>query len=141
MHPENPRDELLSIQALRGVAVLAVVLMHVAQYSLQRLGLSVVPLFDVGAAGVDLFFVISGFVIVYASERLFGRPGSTRIFLLRRLIRIVPIYWIATTLALAYLLAQYHNVAAATGGSSWSYLLASYLFWPAMRRRHRYAAA
>ena len=51
----------------------------------------------VGAAGVDLFFVISGFVMVYASEAIFAQPGASRYFLARRLARIVPLYW-ATTL-------------------------------------------
>jgi exopolysaccharide production protein ExoZ len=44
-------------------------------------------------AGVDLFFVISGFVIVYASVRLFGASGGMLEFMRRRLIRIVPLYW------------------------------------------------
>jgi peptidoglycan/LPS O-acetylase OafA/YrhL len=51
---------------------------------------------DGGANGVDLFFVISGFIIAYV-----GAQDSDR-FLLRRLVRIVPIYW-TSTLAL-YLL-------------------------------------
>jgi exopolysaccharide production protein ExoZ len=47
--------------------------------------------------GVDIFFVISGFIMVYTSVDLFGRPGAWRIFLTRRLTRIVPLYWLLTT--------------------------------------------
>ena len=58
-------------------------------------------------AGVDLFFVISGFIMVYASQRLFGRRGAWREFLRRRLTRIAPVYWLWTTLYLAILLAAH----------------------------------
>ena len=57
-------------------------------------------------AGVDVFFVISGFIMVHASAPLFGTaPGGGRIFLARRIARIVPIYWAVTTLYLAIALA------------------------------------
>lgn len=58
------------------------------------------PLLPWGA-GVDIFFVISGFIMVHASERLFGAEGGSRAFLARRVARIVPLYWGATTLFLA----------------------------------------
>jgi exopolysaccharide production protein ExoZ len=51
-----------------------------------------------GQFGVDLFFVISGFVMVYSSERLFGQPGAPMTFFARRLTRIVPLYWAATAI-------------------------------------------
>lgn len=58
-------------------------------------------------AGVDLFFVISGFIMVYASRRLFGRPGAWSEFLRRRITRVAPLYWACTTLYLAILLAAH----------------------------------
>ena len=68
---------LLSIQAMRGIAVLAVILVHIQLYFSAQLGMpDFIPYFNIGAASVDLFFVISGFIMVYASERLFGRPGA-----------------------------------------------------------------
>ena len=54
-----------------------------------------------GTFGVDIFFVISGFVMYATTE---GQPkGRTtaRVFLWRRLIRIVPLYWLYTTLKIA----------------------------------------
>ena len=54
------------------------------------------PRFWWGQAGVDLFFVVSGFIMVYVSRDVFGKPGAAIDFLQRRIIRIVPLYWIAT---------------------------------------------
>lgn len=125
---------LLSIQVLRAFAVIGVVLMHVCLYLADRLQVpGVLPRFEVGAAGVDLFFIISGVVLVHASARLFGSTDGARVFLLRRVARIVPMYWLATSVILAYLLAQYGSIAAATNGASWDYVAASYLFIPAVR--------
>src|SRR5205085_10567493 len=79
-------------------------------------------------AGVDLFFVISGFIMVYASERLFGAPEGGRLFLGRRIARIVPLYWAFCTLYLVWV-----ACAAATSGKSLPSLpsvLASYAFLP-----------
>jgi peptidoglycan/LPS O-acetylase OafA/YrhL len=63
----------------------------------------VYPSFTACAAGVDIFFAISGFVIVISSERLLGADGAPLVFLRKRLIRIVPIYWLTTMLALSTL--------------------------------------
>ena len=57
------------------------------------------PLYPL-AAGVDLFFVISGFIMVYSSEDMFGRSGAPRTFLLRRIARIVPLYWVLSAAAI-----------------------------------------
>lgn len=99
---------LLSIQILRGVAALGVLTHHTFVETTIRLGGEAVwNNAVVGAAGVDLFFVISGFVMVYASEPLFGRPHAARIFILRRLARIVPLYWAVTGVILGYIVVRY----------------------------------
>lgn len=79
-------------------------------------------------AGVDIFFVVSGFIMVHASASLFDRPGASALFLKRRLVRIVPLYWAATTLFLLVALAlpATLNSAAPSAGQ----IAASYLFWP-----------
>ncbi len=93
-----------SIQILRAVAALAVVALHVGHEGATRLGpRNPLPDFSVGAAGVDLFFVISGFIMVYASDTLFARAGAPATFFTRRLARIVPLYWAATAAAVACL--------------------------------------
>lgn len=60
-------------------------------------------LFDIAGAGVDVFFVISGFIMVYASRDLFGNSKGWLKFLRRRIARIVPLYWLMTTLFLVVL--------------------------------------
>ena len=77
--------------------------------------------------GVDLFFAISGFIMIYASERLFARKGAGRTFLLRRIGRVAPLYWISTTAVLCLLLLGSKGAA---GLPSFSYILSSYLFIP-----------
>lgn len=131
--PPGGSDVLLSIQALRGIAVMAVILIHIQLYFSNKLRMpDFLPQFNIGAASVDVFFVISGFIMVYASERLFGQPGGMRIYFLRRIARIVPMYWAATTILAIYVVVQYGSLAGA-GGAEWDYLVASYLFWPYVR--------
>lgn len=94
-----PNSELpgtiISIQVLRFVAAFMVVLFH-AHVALvgklpNHIAGQVDHAFEVGASGVHIFFVISGFVMVYTSIR--SRLNSIG-FLKRRLIRIYPIYWV-----------------------------------------------
>jgi exopolysaccharide production protein ExoZ len=119
---------LLSIQVLRAVAALAVTIAH-TQYEMRvHYEVFSMPTFGTGAAGVDLFFVISGFVMVYASEGLFGSCRSSQVFFLRRIIRIVPVYWLITTILLAFILWKYRDLANA--GMSWASVITSYLFIP-----------
>ncbi|MDQ0391126.1 acyltransferase family protein [Labrys monachus] len=85
------KGKIDAIQALRGVAALMVV----ARHSWES--------FNIGGAGVDLFFVISGFTMVYASKPMFGSGRSIFPFIERRLIRIYPVYWAATALIILLL--------------------------------------
>ncbi len=68
-----------SIQLLRAIAAIAVVTQHIP-----------IPVFGDGLWGVDLFFVISGFIMCHATAR------SGRHFFLKRIIRIIPLYWLGT---------------------------------------------
>ena len=64
---------VLWVHLLRAAAALAVMIAHAHQSALE-IGIGdYVPDFPIGAAGVDLFFVISGFVMVVASADLFGQ--------------------------------------------------------------------
>lgn len=127
--------QITSIQALRAIAALLVVFGHAAHETEAigpRVGLNAIdPTFLHWGIGVDIFFVISGFIMVHTSADLFGRPGAWRVFLARRIVRIVPLYWLLTSaLLLAGLVApRLLNVPA----GDWQHVLASYLFIPSLR--------
>ncbi len=110
---EALRGQLCSLQFLRFIAAALVVVSHV------RTDYGLIP---IGGIGVDVFFIISGFIIYYVTQT------PQQHFLLRRVIRIVPLYWSAT-LALA-------AVAWAAPGAlnsltlEWPRLVASLLFIP-----------
>jgi len=57
-------------------------------------------LFQFGHAGVDLFFVISGFIILYVHYDDIGHPKRLGRYVGRRLTRILPTYWVALTLTI-----------------------------------------
>jgi exopolysaccharide production protein ExoZ len=88
----TPR-RLATIQVLRGLAALMVVFHHVQD---QSEGFRQIVSTQAGQAGVDLFFVISGFVMVYVTHDREQSPGQ---FLAMRAARIVPVYWFFTLAA------------------------------------------
>ncbi len=130
-----PSKRNLNIQVLRALAAFLVVIghsVHETELMSARLGLPPAPFSAVNwGFGVDIFFVISGFIMVYTSVDLFGRPGAWRIFLTRRLTRIVPLYWFLTTALLigALVAPQLLNVPI----GDWQHVVASYLFIPSLR--------
>lgn len=78
---------------MRALAVLLVVAFHSSIRIPDAFGPAVLSFLRVGGAGVDLFFVISGFIMWTISD---GRPTGPGEFILRRISRIVPMYWLAT---------------------------------------------
>ena len=64
-------------------------------------------LFNAGAAGVDIFFIISGFIMVFVTRKSAGGFTSLKTFLVKRILRIWPLYIIGT-LAYAMLIARYN---------------------------------
>ena len=88
---------LTSIQAARGGAALAVVLCHAGT----ELGAPFGGALRAGHAGVDFFFVLSGFIIATVHRDDVGLPSSIASYSRKRLVRIYPVYWIATSFALA----------------------------------------
>ena len=88
------------IQALRFFAAFLVVLNHSTFYTSERL-LPGTGFWHQGATGVNIFFVISGFVMVVSTTTLRNYADGWKTFILHRFIRIVPLYWVATTLKLS----------------------------------------
>lgn len=116
------------LQVLRITAAFMVLFMHSMFFASERLK----PGFHIwgpGATGVDIFFVLSGFVMVYSSTKLFGTPGGWKTFAQRRIIRIMPMYWLATSVKVVAMLLTTGLILHARGNAP--YILASYLFIPA----------
>jgi len=107
---------ICNLQLLRIIAALSVVYLHI----LSSAGFNLPHGF--GSFGVDVFFVISGFTISYAQK-----AGPVKFFL-RRVIRIVPFYWMATigTFLVAYIFP--HLVQ--SNDANWRNLLCSLCFIP-----------
>ena len=128
---------LVQIQILRAVAAVMVVWHH-ARHEVGLMAGGGAGL-DPGTllpwwGGVDLFFVISGFVIVHASTQLFGVPGGRARFLAHRVARVVPLYWLVSLVFLALALARPDRLGdAAALVREPGAILASFLFWPAAR--------
>ena len=81
-----------NIQALRFFAAFLVLVMHAALYASERLDPSYTSfIWDAGSTGVDIFFIISGFVITISSRRLLHADDGWRTFALRRILRVVPL--------------------------------------------------
>jgi len=95
-------QKFLGIQALRIVAATLVVVTHSTFYCSERLAKGF-PVWEVGTRGVDIFFVISGFVMILSSQSLLPLAHGWKIFAEKRITRIVPLYWLVTTLKVALL--------------------------------------
>ncbi len=95
-------DHLIGIQILRGFAASAVALHHSLEMSNGVPGrFSADWLTTAGAAGVDVFFVISGFIMLHVSFPTDGRSLPPGAFLIRRALRIYPFYWLCSLAMLA----------------------------------------
>ena len=90
------RARLDSLQVCRGCAALLVGLHHAGTFANGHPGGPFLGgAMDWGAAGVDFFFVLSGFIIFFVHRRDLGCPASLGAFAVKRLVRIYPIYWVA----------------------------------------------
>jgi exopolysaccharide production protein ExoZ len=90
-------SRLLGLQLLRGIAANLVVLQHLWEFELKYVGTRLPTVVRYGDLGVDIFFVLSGFVMVAIA----GRGVGPLNFLWRRLVRIYPTYWLATGIMIA----------------------------------------
>ena len=114
--------QILSIQYLRAFAALSIVFHHARE---QFPGFKAVFPSDIGSAGVDVFFVISGFIMVLITE---SGDRSAPKFVWNRIIRIVPLYWfysIITVLLYAVASGLFRG-----NGLTFSHVILSLLFIP-----------
>jgi peptidoglycan/LPS O-acetylase OafA/YrhL len=117
-----------SIQWLRGIAALAVVMLHASEVLIKyNVTVPVLSELKFGGWGVDLFFVISGFIMIFIVRDSTGKLTDTGNFWLRRLVRIAPPYWIfmSIVVAISILAPRFTEYK-----PSVDHILASYLFIP-----------
>ena len=100
--PARRPSRLDGVEAGRGVAALLVVLYHAALRVESNVPGSAVlwGLPHFGHAGVDFFFVLSGFIISFVHRKDIGRPGRLGHYLERRFTRVFPFYWLVLAFCL-----------------------------------------
>lgn len=124
------KNKLADIQVLRFTAAFLVVISH----TMKELngGLYQVDNFFsitlVGQFGVDLFFVISGFIMMYVSRNYFHGIRTSIDFFIKRICRIVPLYWLFTffTVVITLFIPEFKN----NNFFDFNYLFSSLLFIP-----------
>jgi len=90
------RPQIHSLQVFRGLAALAVVAHHAGlstEAFVGTLPASVSSLLGFGLLGVDFFFVLSGFIIMFAHMGDDRTPATLKRYAFKRLTRIFPAYW------------------------------------------------
>ncbi len=86
-----------SIQCLRAVAAILVTLYHITENISRTYHQTFLfDWFTLGYAGVDLFFVISGFIIAHTSVAYIDQPQQLKPYLEKRFYRVYPVYWLLT---------------------------------------------
>jgi peptidoglycan/LPS O-acetylase OafA/YrhL len=98
-------SKLRTVEAGRGLAAVLVVLFHVTNYYFNTpkywTGTGLNGLFLFGHAGVEFFFVLSGFIMVWVHSRDVGKPERAGQFVWKRFNRIYPFFWVVLAITLA----------------------------------------
>jgi len=123
--------ELVGIQLLRGWAAATVAFSHLIGQIGHSAGVSLSEGLFPGAMGVDIFFAISGFIMIYTTHAHFGAAGEWRRFLTKRIVRIVPLYWFFTLLTVAALIVAPDIFNTTT--LEWKNIISSLFFFPYAR--------
>jgi peptidoglycan/LPS O-acetylase OafA/YrhL len=103
------KERVSTIDSLRGIAAFAVILYHYVKFipdtdiPVGRIGTAIVAMTRYGHLGVPVFFVLSGYVIAMTSSRYVFNYSVGARFMLRRLVRIAPPYWVMIGLYVASL--------------------------------------
>jgi exopolysaccharide production protein ExoZ len=124
--------KLESLQLGRAVAVLSVLVFHITGLSVEyQHGCFYDPWAQVLCAGVDVFFVISGVVMVVTTYGRLEQPGTGKRFLIHRVSRIYPPYLFLTAILTVYWIARPNaTINSRSGGVD---LFSSYTLWPSVK--------
>jgi peptidoglycan/LPS O-acetylase OafA/YrhL len=124
-------DTIGNLQILRLVAAAMVLFGHLNHEVLKKPALAAgfVPFQPIWwHCGVDIFFVVSGFIMALITRDSFGQPGAGWRFFRARAIRLVPMYWLFTTLTLLAMVLVPAEMRHHT--TNWQQVLGSYIFVP-----------
>ncbi len=124
------KNELNQIQWLRAIAAILVVITHFTgkAYSVKLLDHE----FSSGAIGVDIFFIISGFIMMYVSDLKKQYPIK---FILNRFIRILPVHYFFLFILIIIFLIKPDVI---NSSVSKTYVWESFLLVPALRNDAEY---
>jgi len=100
---ETRRHSFSTLDAMRGVAAIAVALYHFKKMYSPNFG------FPNGYLAVDLFFILSGFIIAFAYDKRLGQGLTTGQFMTARIIRFAPMIWLGAALGAIQLLTLPHG--------------------------------
>ena len=96
----DKKKRLNSLQVIRALSAIMIVGHHVSLY-MNDASLPILnKIFFNGWVGVDVFLVLSGFILYYTSYKKIGQKDQCKEFLLKRLSRIYPVYWIVLSAVL-----------------------------------------
>ncbi len=117
-------NKLTGIEALRGIAAALVVFSHAARHVDRAVPApNLITLFEAGHAGVDLFFTLSGFIILFVHRRDVGRRDRLGHYAARRFDRVMPLYWLALAITLGLSALGGHALPPAPWLAWWAALL------------------
>lgn len=114
------RKKLILIQFSRALVPLLVMLFHVSEsmdsyWNYTLLHLTLLPF----SGGINYFFALSGFMLYYIYHNKFSQPNELKDYLINRFIRIYPLYWLLTLVAILMMIVfpslgkiTYHSVIA-----------------------------
>ncbi|EKN66445.1 hypothetical protein BABA_15087 [Neobacillus bataviensis LMG 21833] len=89
------KSTLYSLQYIRGIAATFVLLLHATSlFKVYHHYSYLNNFFRAGYMGVDIFFVLSGFIIYFVHRPDIGNKEKLKPFLLKRFIRVYPVYWV-----------------------------------------------
>jgi exopolysaccharide production protein ExoZ len=120
---------LLIIQFFRGFAAILVVIHHATLISQEKFGKSFISdIFSTGGVGVDFFFVLSGFILLFVHIKDIGKKEKSKSFFVKRFIRVYPIYWVVTLLCLPFFFLSVSDSKSFDG--DYLYIIKSFLLFP-----------
>ena len=118
---------LSGVEFLRGMAATLVMLAHASHIISDHGDQAFGNFWQFGRAGVDFFFVLSGFIIAFVHAEDIGMPTAFRSFWIKRVVRIYPLYILVT---IPWLLLLWISPTADRSERDVMHVLASLVLWP-----------